>query len=267
MIADGLDPNNPDLHRATASRSSSTTGTSAASAPTPRPTAARRSSTPVRSPPRATQTYDLSGFVNPAHPLPPGCTIRIKGVAPGATIAALNLAGPNAGFFNSTDRAGHRLGREPRPRRRAQRVDRRRPEPNTLNDAVALADKAAVAAGVTVVASTGDAGPDNSIGSPASTPGVINAGGSTTYQVYRQTTRYDTQLVPGRLAEQQHLRAELGRHHRVRPAHRRRRRAGRPGLEPVQHQLHQVLRLPRTSITAPIRRPSGRRAAPARRRR
>ena len=45
---------------------------------------------------------DLSGFGNPAHPLPPGCNIRIKGVAPGASLAVMNVAGPNPGFFNST---------------------------------------------------------------------------------------------------------------------------------------------------------------------
>jgi hypothetical protein len=39
------------------------------------------------------QTYDLSGFVNPAHPLPRGCNIKIKGIAPGASLAVLNVAG------------------------------------------------------------------------------------------------------------------------------------------------------------------------------
>ena len=35
------------------------------------------------------------------------------------------------------------------------------------------------------------------IGSPATTPGVIAVGGTTTYRVYLQTTRYGTQLSPG----------------------------------------------------------------------
>src|SRR5207253_3969112 len=99
------------------------------------------------------QTYDLSGFVNPAHPLPPGCNIRIKGVAPGASLAVMNVAGSAAGFFNSqiiqaiewavnvdhVDVLNESFGGNPIP--------------DTKDDPVQLADQAAVAAGVTVVAS------------------------------------------------------------------------------------------------------------------
>src|SRR5262249_22749306 len=145
----------------------------------------------------ANQTYDLSGFVNPAHPLPPGCTIKIAGIAPGASLAVLNVAGSNPAFFNSqiiqaiqwavlhdqVNVLNESLGGNPIP--------------DTQNDAVSLANQAAVAAGVTVVSSSGDAGPFNNIGSPATTPGVIAVGGTTTYRVYRQTTRYGTNLVPG----------------------------------------------------------------------
>jgi hypothetical protein len=109
----------------------------------------------------------------------------------------LNVAGSNPGFFNSQiiqaiqwavmhDRVNvlnESIGANPIP--------------DTQDDPVALADQAAVAAGVTVVASSGDAGPFNNIGSPATTPGVIAVGGTTTYRVYRQTTRYGTQLSPG----------------------------------------------------------------------
>jgi subtilisin family serine protease len=197
IIADGIDPNNPDLIRANGQhvifdyQDFSGFGNNA-------PTDGRESfldAGTIAS--QANQTYDLSGFVNPAHPLPPGCTIKIKGIAPGASLAVLNLAGPNPGFFNSTiiqaiewavlhdhvNVLNESIGGNPIP--------------NTQNDPVSLADQAAVAAGVTVVASSGDAGPFNNIGSPATTPGVIAVGGTTTYRVYRQTTRYGTQLVPG----------------------------------------------------------------------
>jgi hypothetical protein len=97
----------------------------------------------------------LSGFVNPAHPLPPGCNIKIKGIAPGASLAVLNVAGSNAGFFNSQiiQAIEH-----------AVLVDHvnilnesfgGNPLPNTTDDPVSLADQAAVAAGVTVVVSSG----------------------------------------------------------------------------------------------------------------
>jgi subtilisin family serine protease len=197
IIADGIDPNNPDLIRANGQhvifdyQDFSGFGLGA-------PTDGREAfldAGTIAS--QGNQTYDLSGFVNPAHPLPPGCTIKIKGIAPGASLAVLNVAGSNAGFFNSqiiqaiewavlhdhVNVLNESLGGNPIP--------------NTEDDPVALADQAAVAAGVTVVASSGDAGPFNNIGSPATTPGVIAVGGTTTYQVYRQTTRYGTQLVPG----------------------------------------------------------------------
>ncbi len=197
IIADGIDPNNPDLIRAGGQhvifdyQDFSGFGPGA-------PTDGRESfldAGTIAS--QGNQTYDLSGFVNPAHPLPPGCNIKIEGIAPGASLAVLNVAGPNPGFFNSqiiqavewavlhdhVNVLNESIGGNPIP--------------NTQNDPVALADQAAVAAGVTVVASSGDAGPFNNIGSPATTPGVMAVGGTTTYRVYRQTTRYGTQLSPG----------------------------------------------------------------------
>ncbi len=197
IIADGIDPNNPDLIRANGQhvifdyQDFSGFGNAA-------PTDGRESFLDAGSiASQANQTYDLSGFVNPAHPLPPGCNIKIKGIAPGASLAVLNVAGSNAGFFNSqiiqavqwavlhdhVNVLNESIGGNPLP--------------NTENDPVALADEAAIAAGVTVVASSGDAGPFNNIGSPATTPGVIAAGGTQTYRVYRQTTRYGTQLSVG----------------------------------------------------------------------
>jgi hypothetical protein len=197
IIADGIDPNNPDLIRAGGQhvifdyQDFSGYGPGA-------PTDGRESfldAGTIAS--QGNQTYDLAGFVNPAHPLPVGCNIKIEGIAPGASLAVLNVQGSALGFFNSqiiqaiqwavlhdhVNVLNESFG--------ANYI------PDTNDDPVALADQAAVAAGVTVVSSSGDAGPFNNIGTPATTPGVIAVGGTTTYRVYRQTTRYGTNLVPG----------------------------------------------------------------------
>jgi Subtilase family/Peptidase inhibitor I9 len=197
IIADGIDPNNADLIRAGGQHVIFDYRDFSGYGPTA-PTDGRESfldAGTIAS--QGNQTYDLSGFVNPAHPLPTGCNIKIKGIAPGASLAVLNVAGSAPGFFNSqiiqaiewavlndhVNVLNESIGGNPIP--------------NTQDDPVALADQAAVAAGVTVVSSSGDAGPFNNIGSPATTPGVIAVGGTTTYRVYRQTTRYGTQLSPG----------------------------------------------------------------------
>ncbi|HEY7282419.1 MAG TPA: S8 family serine peptidase [Actinomycetota bacterium] len=197
IIADGIDPNNPDLIRSGGQHvifDYEDFSGFGLGAPTDGREAFLDAGTIAS---QGNQVYDLSGFVNPAHPLPAGCNIRIEGLAPGSSLAVLNVGGSNPGFFNSqvvqaiqwavlhdhVDVLNESFGGLPFP--------------DTRNDPAALADNAAIAAGVTVVASTGDAGPTNTIGSPASDPGVISVGGTTTYRVYRQTSRYGTQLSPG----------------------------------------------------------------------
>jgi hypothetical protein len=197
ILADGIDPNNPDLIRANGQHvifdyeDFSGFGTNA-------PTDGREAfldAGTIAS--QGNETYDLSGFVNPAHPLPPGCDIKIEGIAPGASLAVMNMQGSGTGFFNSTILAAIQWAVEQDHVNILNESIGGNPTPNTEDDPVSLADQAAVAAGVTVVASSGDSGPFNNIGSPATTPGVIAVGGTTTYRVYRQTTRYGTQLVPG----------------------------------------------------------------------
>ena len=194
ILADGIDPANKDLIRPNGQpvifdyQDFSGFGTAA-------PTDGREAfldAGTIAS--QGNQTYDLSGFVNPAHPLPPGCNIKIKGIAPGARLAIANLQGSGPGFFNSTILSGIQWLVEQDHVNILNESLGGNPIPNTEDDVVALADQAAVAAGITVVASSGDSGPFNNIGTPATTPGVIAVGGTTTYRVYRQTTRYGTQL-------------------------------------------------------------------------
>jgi hypothetical protein len=137
------------------------------------------------------KVYDLSKYVNPAHPLPTGCNIKIEGIAPGASLAEENWGGDDTAVFNSQILQSVQ---------RVVMVDHVNvidepfggsQVPNTENDPVALADQAAVAAGVVVVASTGDNGSTaNDIDSPGGVPGVIGVGATTAFQSYRQTDDY-----------------------------------------------------------------------------
>ena len=127
IIADGIDPNNPDLIRANGQhvifdyQDFSGFGTNA-------PTDGREAfldAGTIAS--QGNQTYDLSGFVNPAHPLPAGCNIKIEGIAPGASLAVMNLPGSGPGVLQLHDHPGHPVGRPARPRQHPQRVLRRQP--------------------------------------------------------------------------------------------------------------------------------------------
>jgi hypothetical protein len=146
---------------------------------------------------QGSQVYDLSRLVNAAHPLPPGCNVRIEGVAPGASLVGLKVFGSATATF-----ASHFV----QAIERAVTVDHVDvinesfganiyPDPGT--DPVSLADSAAVQAGVTVVASSGDAGLTSTIGRPSHAPGVIAVGGTTQLRLYRQTSAFGSQLSAG----------------------------------------------------------------------
>ena len=85
FIADGLDPNNPDFIRPNGQhvfvdyQDFSGAGPSA-------PSDGREAFGDASSiAAQGVVVHDLSQFVNQAHPLPPGCNIRVVGVAPGAS--------------------------------------------------------------------------------------------------------------------------------------------------------------------------------------
>ena len=91
-IADGLDVDNPDFIRADGSHVfidyQDFSGTDAE--PTIGDEAFGDASSIAA---QGLHSYDLSNYVMPKHPLPAGCTITVRGVAPGASLVGLKVFG------------------------------------------------------------------------------------------------------------------------------------------------------------------------------
>jgi hypothetical protein len=186
IVADGLDINNPDFIRPNGQhvffdyKDFTGSGTSA-------PTGGEEAFGDAASiASQGNQVYDVSGYGPNAVTTP--CKIRIEGVAPGASLAALIVADPDGIDYNSTFLQGIDY---------AVTVDHVQVLSESLGvndfpddagdlDLVKAADEAAAAAGTTVVTSSGDAGVTNTIGTPASDPAVISAGATTTYRAFIQ---------------------------------------------------------------------------------
>ena len=89
FFADGLDVNNPDFIRPDGShvfidyRDFTGEGPNA-------PTGAAEAFGDASSiAAQGRQVYDVNEFLNPAHPVPPGCTFTVRGVAPGASLIGM----------------------------------------------------------------------------------------------------------------------------------------------------------------------------------
>jgi hypothetical protein len=185
FLADGFDPTNVNLLRdgtsvVTDYRDFSGDGISA---PTGGSTAFLAASAIAG---QGTHVYDTAGFSAQTPAL--ACPIRIEGTAPGASLVALKVFSSShisstSGYLQAIDYAvtadrvnvlDESFGASPFP------------DVSSL-DAVQRFNDMATAAGVTVVVASGDSGPFNTIGSPATDPDVLSVGASTDYRFYLQT--------------------------------------------------------------------------------
>jgi hypothetical protein len=184
-IADGLNPDNPDFIRANGQhvfidyQDFSGTGTDA---PTNGGEAFLDASSIAA---QGRHVYNVASY---GAGLSVPCDIRILGVAPGASLVGLNVFGSANVAFNSVflEAIDYAITQDHVNVINESFGDNPFPDTASL-DLIRMADDAAVKAGVVVDVSSGDAGPTDTIGSPATDPNVISAGASTTYRAYAQT--------------------------------------------------------------------------------
>ncbi len=129
--------------------------------------------------------YDISHFAYAALPSP--CNIRIRGMAPGASLVGIDIfsylnyaplsiavqAIEWAVVHDQVDVINESFGNNV--------------VADASTDPLSLANAAAVQAGVTLTVASGDAGSAGTFGAPATDPNVIAAGASTQFRFYAQT--------------------------------------------------------------------------------
>ncbi len=200
-FADGIDVNNPDLIRPDGSHVIADYEDFSGEGPNAPSGAAESFGDASSVAAQGRVTYDISQFMNPAHPLPAGCTITVRGVAPGASLDVMKVFGNSNSAFNSTILEGldYALTND-HPDVFSESFGGY-PIPDSTQDLTRQFNQQAVAAGATVVESTGDSGVEASPSSASSDPSVIAAGASTTFRNYAQGTQYGFQFAKGWLSD------------------------------------------------------------------
>jgi hypothetical protein len=132
------------------------------------------------------EVYDVSHYS--ALPLDRPCNIRVEGVAPGANLVGLVAFGasdvaPDSSILEAIDYATTTA--HVNVLNESFGINNY-PDDGGALDLIAQANDQAVAAGITVVESTGDAGVTNTTGEAATDPNVLSAAGSTDNRNYIQ---------------------------------------------------------------------------------
>jgi len=140
---------------------------------------------------------DISLFSGPVYPLPSPCNIRIRGMAPGASLVGLKIASAYGYATNSNLVQAIEYAVDHADVDVISETFGGNFEPDTGNNVMALANDAAVAAGVTVVTGSGDSGPGSTMTAPATDPQVINVGASTSYRGNAQLAANGYPLASG----------------------------------------------------------------------
>lgn len=141
-------------------------------------------------------TYNLNDFLNAAHKPWPCPQIKILGMAPGASLMDLKVFDHFGNTYSSNFVQAIQYAADHNANVINESYDTN-PYPDNANDPITLANKAAVADGVSVVVSSGDAGPASTLGAPATDPGVIAAGATTQLRSYVQSFYAGAQLGSG----------------------------------------------------------------------
>ncbi len=197
FFADGLDINNPDFIRANGQHVFVDYQDFTGNGPNAPTGGAEAFGDATDIAAQGRQVYDISNFVSPAHPLPPGCNITVRGVAPGASLIGIKVFGA-AGSFASTILQGMDY---------AVSVDHADilsesfggyAMPDTALDAIKMFNDAAVASGVSVTQGTNDAGATEGPTTPATDPNVIDTAATTNFRAYAQTASYGFQFSNGK---------------------------------------------------------------------
>jgi len=194
-IAEGIDINSPEFIRPNGQRVFSDYKDFTGDGPLPAESGNEAALDASSIAAQGNEFYNLNDYVASAHRQPQCFYFKVLGMAPGVSLVGLrafgNNSSPTSNFVQAIEYAvdhGVNVLNE---------SFGSNPYPDPENDPIALADDAAVAAGVTVVASSGDAGTEHTIGSPATDPNVISVGGTTQFRLYSQVVAYGFQLATG----------------------------------------------------------------------